>query len=235
MNKHTEIRQAVLTVAVLLLCGAMLTVTVGKLPLLQPAVAQREQRAVIVVDAGHGGMDGGAQAPDGTMEKTINLAIASPLASMLRLCGYEVHMTRQTDDSIHDADCTTAREKKVSDMQNRLEMFENADLNISIHQNKFGVAKYYGAQVFYSTNNPASEKLATVVRESLYGLLQPDNTRTIKPGNKDIYLLYKTTAPTILVECGFLSNPQEFRELCDRDYQKQLAFAVTCGVLQYDP
>lgn len=227
--------QGLLTVAILLLCGAVLTLTIGRLPLLRSVTSPVSPKAVIVIDAGHGGMDGGAQAPDGTVEKTINLAIASPLSLMLRLCGYDVRMTRETDDSIHDADCATVREKKVSDMKNRLAIFESATLNISIHQNKFGVAKYHGAQVFYSTNNPASEQLAETLRDNIYGLLQPDNTRAVKKGTKDIYLLYKATTPTVLVECGFLSNPEEFARLCNPDYQKQLAFAIACGVLQYDP
>ncbi len=195
----------------------------------QPVAAVRPR---VTVDAGHGGFDGGAQAPDGTCEKDLNLAIARPLGMMLTLCGFEVTMTRTDDSALNDSG-DTIRTKKVSDMNARLALYEQAQLNIAIHQNMFSVAKYHGAQVFYSENNPFSKQLASCVREEIVRSLQPDNTRELKSGNRDIFLLYKTTKPTVLVECGFLSNAEELALLKDERYQQQTAFAIACGAARY--
>jgi len=220
--------------SVTILCGVMLMVVVGRFG---AAVNTSNQAAVIrptvVVDAGHGGFDGGAVAPDGTQEKDLNISIASSLADMLTLLGYDVIETRTDDSGLDDGTETTIREKKVSDMKQRLALYDKADLNISIHQNMFGASAYHGAQMFYSANNPLSKPLATLVRKRVYEQLQPDNTRELKSGNKDIYLLYKTVKPTVLVECGFLSNAQELENLKNEAYQRRLAFGIACGTLEY--
>ena len=106
---------------------------------------------------------------------------------------------------------------------------------MSIHQNKFTQSQYDGTQVFYSGNHEESRLLASAIRESVTGLLQPDNTRELKKGDSNIYLLYKATRPAVLVECGFLSNDAELRRLKDPDYQRQMAFAVAGGILRYGP
>ena len=191
------------------------------------------QRPRIVIDAGHGGFDGGAKAPDGTEEKTLNLEIAQALSAMLTVCGFEVTMTRRTDDGLEDADDTTIRQKKVSDMYARLALYEEAQLVISIHQNMFAAKSCRGSQVFYSPNHPCSKVLASCVREQLLSQLQPENTRELKAGNKDIFLLHKTMKPTVLVECGFLSNAEELARLKDEGYQRQLAFAIACGAVDF--
>ena len=187
-------------------------------------------RPRVTVDAGHGGFDGGATAPDGTMEKDINLCVAQALSDMLTLCGLDVTRTR-SDDTALDREGETIRRRKVSDMEQRLALYEQAQINISIHQNMFGAARYQGAQVFYSANHPFSKVVAECVRGEIVGMLQPDNTRELKAGNRDIYLLHKTTKPTVLVECGFLSNAEELSKLKDETYQRQLAFAIASGVL----
>lgn len=192
-----------------------------------------EARPRIVIDAGHGGFDGGAKAPDGTEEKTINLDIAHALAAMLTVCGFDVTMTRETDDGLQTAQDTTVRQKKVSDMHARLALYEDAQLVISIHQNMFAVKSCHGSQVFYSPNHPCSKVLAACVREQLVAQLQPDNERELKAGNKDIFLLHKTTRPTVLVECGFLSNTEELARLKNVDYRRQLAFAIACGAMNF--
>ena len=191
------------------------------------------KRPVVTVDAGHGGFDGGAVAPDGTQEKEINLAVAMPLADILTVMGYDVVRTRDDDRGLEDDAQATVREKKVADMKRRLALFDAADFNVSIHQNMFGSAKYHGAQMFYAAANPLSKPLASSVREQVYARLQPDNTRELKSGSRDIYLLYKTTKPTVLVECGFLSNAAELERLKTPSYQRQTAFAVACGVMAY--
>ncbi len=185
----------------------------------------------ILIDAGHGGEDGGATAADGTLEKTINLAVATDLCDMLTVFGLPNQMTRDTDISIHDADCTTTRQMKVSDMQNRLKLYEASSLTVSIHQNHFSVAKYDGAQVFYSANQPFSATVAEAVRSRIVSLVQPNNKRELKQATDGIYLLYHTTKPAILVECGFLSNPQECDKLKQPSYRQQMAFAIACGLL----
>ena len=149
---------------------------------------------VVVVDPGHGGADGG-----GTQEKDINLAIALPLADMLRLFGCDVRLTRDSDVSIHDPEVTTLRQQKISDMKNRLKRFEEADYAVSIHENKFTASQYSGTQVFYSANRPESQAIAESVRGRVVSLLQPENKRELKMGTKVFYLLHLTSKRAVLV------------------------------------
>ncbi len=189
------------------------------------------QKTTVLIDAGHGGEDGGASAADGTLEKGINLAIANDLRDILAVFGVPVQMTRETDTAIYDAGCTTIRQKKVSDMVNRLRQYNAASMTVSIHQNHFSVAKYSGAQVFYSPAHPFGRTLATSVREKIMLITQPQNARELKMATDSIYLLHNTTKPAILVECGFLSNPVESEKLKSSAYQQQMAFAIAAGVL----
>ena len=193
------------------------------------------ENSYILIDAGHGGVDGGAVGADGTQEKDINLLISQSLSDMVKVFGYEVRMTRSSDISLHDDSCDTIREKKVSDMKARLTLYNNAALTVSIHQNNFGSAQYSGTQLFYSANNTASQALGDAIRKSVVKLLQPKNTRELKKGSSDIYLLHKTTAPAVIVECGFLSNTAELVKLKTAEYQQQMAFAIMSGVLDYAP
>ncbi len=186
----------------------------------------------LLIDPGHGGEDGGASSADGTLEKAINLAIGLDLRDMLTVFGIPTQMTRESDVSIHNANCTTTRQMKVSDMQNRLKLYDSASMTVSIHQNHFSVAKYDGAQVFYSASHPLSVTAATAVREKIVSLVQPKNKRELKQATDSIYLLHKTTKPAILVECGFLSNPQECEKLQQATYRQQMAFAIAAGLLE---
>lgn len=213
-------------VSVLLFIGCTKTVSTDK---------KISSLPTVVIDAGHGGEDGGAVAPDGTNEKDINLCIAKQLDLLCRCGNIKTVMTRNEDISIYDDGCTTIKSKKTSDMNNRLKIF-NADKNsvvVSIHQNKFDKEKYHGTQVFFSPNNPESEKLAENIRLSVTGMLQNDNTRENKKADKNIFLLYHCQQPSVLVECGFLSNNDERQKLKDNNYQKQMAFSVYCGLLEY--
>ncbi len=189
----------------------------------------------IVIDAGHGGEDGGAEA-GGALEKDINLAIADKLADMLRLCGCYVTEIRDEDISVYDrASADTLREKKVSDLNKRVETLNASPDNIavSIHQNKFENSAYSGAQIFYSVNDSKSFLLAEAIRRSVVGLLQPENTRELKPAGSDIFLLDKAQIPAVIVECGFLSNDEERSKLLDEGYQSDMAYSVAMGVLEY--
>ena len=190
---------------------------------------------VVIIDPGHGGVDGGAVGVGGVIEKTINLSISLKLKSLFELSGYQVIMTREDDRSIHDAGSTTIRQKKVTDIHNRsklLAKYPNA-LFISIHQNKFEQEKYSGTQVFYSDNNDNSKLLAQFIQNTVKKLIQPDNMRETKPAGKNLYILYHATSPTVLVECGFLSNHEEAHLLQNDHYQSKMAFAIYCGTLDY--
>lgn len=192
-----------------------------------------QAQEVVLIDPGHGGFDGGAVAEDGTTEKHINLAISLFLHDMLYVCGVPVELTRETDVGLEDDSAATVRDKKVSDMRKRLEMYRSSSLVIAIHQNHFSVPKYSGTQLFYSTNHSDSIALAQCIKNSVVGWIQPQNTREMKPGTDGIYLLYHATSPTVLVECGFLSNPEEREKLKTPAYQQQMAFAVMAGYWNY--
>ena len=194
-----------------------------------------ENLPTIIIDAGHGGEDGGAVSDSGLLEKDINLSIAMQLKEMFQVSGFKVVMVRETDISVYDEGCTTIREKKNSDLHNRLKLIESQDncVLLSIHQNKFTDSRYSGTQVFYSTQTPQSKELAEYLKESVVSMLQPENKRETKPATKDIYLLYNTTKPAVIVECGFLSNEKEAALLSDDAYQKKMAFSIYCGFMNY--
>lgn len=196
--------------------------------------ADIDDRITVIIDAGHGGEDGGAEV-DGILEKDINLSIADKLADTLRLCGVRVTEIRDEDISVYDDSAQTLREKKVSDLKHRVEIVNGSENNIlvSIHQNKFDNSAYSGAQVFYSSNNDKSRVLAESIRNSVVSLLQNDNTRELKPANSDIYLLDNATVPAVIVECGFLSNDEERAKLLDSGYQSEMAYSIAMGVLEY--
>ena len=188
----------------------------------------------IIVDAGHGGEDGGAEV-DGVLEKDINLAISKQVADILRLSGCAVKEVRREDISVYSDDAETLHEKKVSDLKNRVAQFnESADnIVVSIHQNKFDSSKYHGTQLFYSENHSDSMNLAKSIHTAVVMLLQSDNTRELKPAGDDIYILDNAEVPAVIVECGFLSNPDERAKLTDKTYQQEIAYAVAMGVIDY--
>ncbi|MBQ4105541.1 MAG: N-acetylmuramoyl-L-alanine amidase [Clostridia bacterium] len=192
-------------------------------------------KPTIIIDAGHGGEDGGAESPGGLLEKDINLDIALHLQKLFIQSGFDVKMTRCDDNAIYDDDAKTLREKKVSDLHNRTEILNSSQNNIliSIHQNKFEQSQYSGTQVFYSKNNPESASLAEYIRVAVKGLLQPNNERECKVATNSIYLLDNATVPAVLVECGFLSNPQEEQLLQSDEYKKCMAFTIYSGFLEY--
>ncbi|MBO5858973.1 MAG: N-acetylmuramoyl-L-alanine amidase [Clostridia bacterium] len=189
----------------------------------------------VVIDAGHGGVDGGTCSENGILEKHLNLQIALKVNDFLKSMGINTVMIRTQDISIHDKTATTIREKKVSDIKNRLKIINETENSIfvSIHQNHFSQEKYHGSQIFYSKNNPESSSLADYVRHSVISVLQPDNSRETKQSGSEIYLLYHAKTPSIMVECGFLSNHEETEKLTDENYQKKLAFLISLGVMDF--
>lgn len=188
----------------------------------------------VIIDAGHGGEDGGAEASDGTVEKDINLSIAKILRDMLLQGGFEVEMIRDEDVSVGDNSLQTVRERKRSDLEKRVELYNSDENNIvlSIHQNNFSQSQYSGTQIFYS-DNTESQELSEYIRQAIVGLVQPDNERQCKPADDSIYVLRNAKVPAIIIECGFLSNPQELEKLKDYEYQKELAFAIYMGFVEY--
>lgn len=189
-----------------------------------------------VIDAGHGGEDAGAIANDGTYEKDLNLEIASLLCGILELNGNGVKMTRTEDtllyDYYDDLDDYTGQ-KKVYDLKNRVkiaEEFENP-IYVGIHMNKFSIAKYKGLQVYYSKNNNDSYKIANKIKENTKSYLQNDNNREVKKADSSIYVLNNIDCPSVLIECGFLSNEEELNNLKDKEYQCRLALMLFCSLV----
>lgn len=199
------------------------------------SIDYEEEKPVIILDAGHGGMDGGCSTADGVPEKGINLNILLMLRDMLRLNGYEVVTTRDTDISIHDKGVDGIANQKSSDMDNRLAIFNeypNA-ICISIHQNQFTDSKYSGAQMFYSDTNSSSEELARTLQNKFVEYLQPYNDREIKLCGKELFLCYYSENPTVMVECGFLSNPDEAELLKTEEYQGKVAFTIFSAINEF--
>lgn len=194
-----------------------------------------ENVPVIIIDAGHGGEDGGAVGIDGTAEKDLNLSISLKLNEILSAMGYQTRMVRTTDTSIHNTDADTVRERKVSDIHNRaaiMNEYENC-IYVSIHQNKYSGSSIWGAQTFYSPNNEESKELAQLIQASIANNVQPDNKRVIKQSGTNIYVLYNATKPAVMVECGFVSNANELEQLKDEEYQNNMAFAISNGIINY--
>lgn len=190
----------------------------------------------IIIDAGHGGFDGGAVATDGTSEKDINLTIALSLGEMLSTFGYDVIYTRTFDTGTEDDSDLSISKRKVSDLNNRLKIMEdNADaIFVSIHLNKFTTTTVNGAQVFYSDNNAQSKDLGVSIQNSIVSLLQKENKRVVKKSDSSTFLLKKATIPAVIVECGFISNTKELELLKDEKYQRKMAFSVFLGIKEYE-
>lgn len=189
----------------------------------------------IIIDAGHGGFDGGAVASDGTVEKDINLQIANRVEKLLKFNGYNVIMTRVDDTGTEDDESISIPKRKKSDLVNRLKiMNKNPDaIYVSIHLNKFTTSAANGAQVFYTKNYEQAYTLANCLQKNITKLLQPENTRVVKQGTSSTYLLKNATVPAVIVECGFLSNSAELEKLKTEKYQSQMAFAISGGIINF--
>ena len=189
---------------------------------------------VVIIDPGHGGEDGGAVAADGTVESGINLSIALKVEELMFLMGQETEMTRREDVSIYSPGAETLRQKKVSDLQNRVELVNSRGegaILLSIHQNSLPQAKSVrGAQVFYN-NFAKAETLAASIQEALNQSANSGGAKSQKSIDSSVYLMAHIRCPGILVECGFLSNSEETALLQTEEYQRKLALSVTAGYL----
>ena len=184
-----------------------------------------KNRTCIVIDAGHGGEDGGATSCTGVLESQINLEISLKLNDLLQLFGFDTCMIRTTDQSIYTQGSSLS-EKKVSDLKERVRIVNSTDnaILVSIHQNQFAESKYRGAQVFYASK-AESKPLAQKVQSAFINTINPDSNRTCKKAD-GIYLMQNITCTGILVECGFLSNPEEEALLRNADYQRKIAGVI---------
>ena len=213
----------------------LLVLALGRLnslaePAMEPSVVQRT--GPLILDAGHGGEDGGAVSITGAPESRINLAIVLKLRDVLGLYGVDPILLREEDVSLHDGDADTLREKKRSDLKNRvaaIEAVEGGTL-LSIHQNTYPGSRYHGAHVFYAPTE-GSRELAEHFQNSIKAALQPDNERAVKRIPDTVYIMNHVTCPAILVECGFLTNPEEEAMLRDEDYQRKLSAVVAAAWL----
>ncbi len=191
----------------------------------------KETRHTIVIDPGHGGNDPGKVGINSALEKDVNLAIALKLKKYLEQEDMEVVMTRQEDKGLYEE---TDSNKKVHDMKNRLAIMEGAKpaLVVSVHQNSYPEESVSGVQVFYYRDSAEGKKAALLMQEQMIATLQPTKERAAKE-NSTYYILKKTTVPTIIVECGFLSNREEADRLTSEDYQERVAWAIHLGIMRY--
>ncbi len=188
----------------------------------------------VILDAGHGGEDGGASSADGLLEKDLNLALALTMRDILATNGVNVILTRDTDTLLYDRNVDFHGRKKMLDMAARLKIAENtADaVFVSIHMNTYPHPSCQGVQVWYSENNDASLELAKTIQSTTKELLQNENDRPVKRSGSSIYLLHHLECPAVLVECGFLSSPEEAALLGDENYRQQLALTLCMGILR---
>lgn len=225
------------TVVAAIVCALFFTVfsLTSSLTTYVNTMARLKKDTVIVIDAGHGDFDPGAVS-GGVEEKDLNLAIALALRDYFEAGGYTVIMTRIDDVTMANGDATSISSAKKSDTHNRVGLADSLDdaVLISIHQNAFQDSTQHGTQVFYGTLNPNSQLLADAVQQSVVTTLQPDNKRETKRGTDSIYLLVHTKAPTILVECGFITNQTERKQLQDPEYQRQIAYSIYLGYTEYE-
>lgn len=224
----------ILTVAVILFYFiASMVTSVGYQTFAEAQTVNADQKTLptIILDAGHGGEDPGAVA-NGVVEKEINLSIVKKIADFLKLAGYPVVLTRTEDRLLYNSG--EEDRKKYYDLYNRVKIAagESNPIFISIHANKFPMESCFGLQAFYSGSNPYSKQLADAIQESSR-LAAPENTRISKADEGTIFLLENLKTPSVLVECGFISNPSEAEHLSDEAYKEELAFSIYCGITRF--
>lgn len=225
-----------LTLAIFLPIGMFVLQTAGNINTNKTVetMATPVSSKTIIVDAGHGGEDGGAVSNDGVSEAEINLKIALKLQQLLEQSGSNVVLTRSDNNAIYDVDKKTLRDKKNSDIRNRVKIGNGslADIFVSIHLNKIPENQYYGWQTFFKDGNEDGKRLATCIQNNLNETMQKENKRTpLKINN--VYIIKHVEIPTVIVECGFLSNSEEEKQLQQEEYQTKLAWGIYNGIMEY--
>lgn len=189
---------------------------------------------VIGIDPGHGGVDPGAVSKSGIKEDDINLKIALKLKRFIEHSGGVAIMTRDTDKGLYTEKSKTLKQMKTEDLKKRKEIIEesNCELFLTIHLNSFTRARYYGAQTFYNEESEESRKLAYIIQDELKNILDKENNR--QPTHRDdVYLLKDMQIPAVLIEAGFLSNPEEEKILNTTEYQEKIAWSIYAGIMKY--
>ena len=230
--KHKELISVVITYVLIV---SSLIVTASLVSEVTTVVAQLtpiERNHTIVIDAGHGGLDGGAISCTGVMESKFNLDISLRLNDLLQLLGYKTVMIRTEDESIYISGETIAA-KKISDLRQRVKLANEIQggVLVSIHQNTFSDSRYSGPQVFYGTQGEG-EQLAKILQKSLTDVLSPGNSRMAKKAD-GIYLMQHINCTGVLIECGFLSNPEEEAKLRNCQYQQKLCCVIGTSLVNF--
>lgn len=199
-----------------------------------PTVTLPVSGKTIILDAGHGKPDEGAQSSNGTTEAETNLKIALKVQNLLEQSGSTVILTRSDENAIYDIDAKTLKQKKISDIHNRVKIGNesSADIFVSIHLNKIPQQQYDGWQTFYNKESNEGQKLAVSIQNNLNDAIQKENNRIAKT-IENIYIIKHIEIPTTIVECGFLSNPQEEKLLLEDEYQNKLAWGIYNGIIDY--
>lgn len=222
-------KKIVATVMAVFLLAAM--VILSKRAAVYTLSVKDNDEKIVVIDVGHGGNDPGKVGIDQVLEKDLNLEIALKLEALLKQSDLRVVMTRTSDCGLYDED---ASNKKAQDMKRRIEFMEeqNADLVVSIHQNSFQDSAVCGPQCFYYAHSKEGQFAASILQNTLNQGLAVESPRQEK-ANDSYYILKKSAMPTVIVECGFLSNPAEAQLLQDEQYQEKMAFQIYMGIQRY--
>ena len=200
------------------------------------APAKKAAAPLVIIDAGHGGEDGGAVAADGTEESGINLDVALKFHELMRFLGQESVLIRSEDVSLHDPQAQTLRQKKVSDLKNRVALVNEQDLAvlISVHQNSLpSNSGVWGAQAFYA-KTAESDVLAASIQSALNEAINAPKNKSEKSISSGVYLMEHVNKTAVLVECGFLSNEKESKLLTQQSHQKKLAMSIAGGYLKWE-
>ena len=233
MDMNRRLKYRALLPLYLLILFAVFTAVIGgsKVATVLSTYAPVKREKIIIIDAGHGGVDGGATSCTGVLESQFNLEIALRLEDLCHLLGMDTRMIRKTDCSVYTTGNTIAQ-KKVSDLKERVRVVNETknSILISIHQNHFTDGKYHGAQVFYAPTE-GSQQLAQNLQSALVNSVNKGSNRQIRKAD-GVYLMQHIQWPGVLIECGFLSNPQEEYLLRSADYQKKLCAVIACTISQ---
>lgn len=221
-------RRELLKDLIIAVCAVAIGAVLRSEPLKNVFVSEADRKSVVVVDAGHGLPDGGAVGINGTVEQEINLAVALKVCEVLEGKGIKVIMTRSTDNCLcENTEGKSIRKMKVEDMNKRLDIIKksNADLFISIHMNCFESEKVHGLRIFYDSTHPETKELAEKMQQSMAEVTGAQ-TYAVKAAEQSLFLMKKPPVPSILAECGFISNADEEKKLNDEDYRARLAWAI---------
>lgn len=232
--KTDRVYFAAVFAVLVLLCAALMLFRTGKYGNAAETFAIPLSGKVIIIDPGHGGMDSGAVA-NGAVEKEINLKISQVLQKYIEEGGGCAILTRTEDTDTANPDRGNGISRKTSDLKERKQDIADykADMFVSVHMNKFQQPQYKGAQVFYTSESGESKRLGETLQQALKDVLNDGNTRLAKPSGDKIFVLKNNTVPSALVECGFLSNPQEAEQLMNDDYRRKIAWGIYVGIARF--